>query len=370
MKRTKFALAALLLMIATAAVALVAATAGSAKRSDVFKVAWIYVGPHNDGGWSQAHDAGRLFVQKQLGSKVQTTYKENIAVGAQLNSTVASLVQQGYKMIFGTSYGYFSKALAAKYPNVLFEQATGTDTAKNLAEYFGAAEDTVFLSGMAAGAASKSGNIGYVVAFPIPEVIRHANAFTLGAQLTHPGAKVHLVWTLNWFDPAKEKKAAESLVSAGADVLGQNVDSPATGQFAESKSIPWVGYDSDAKSFAPKSWLTASVYDWGKYYLQRVQAAMNGTWKSGFYYGSIKDGFTGLAPYGPDVNAATKAKIAAKMTAIENGSFYEFTGPLYDQSGKLRVAKGQKMQVLTGGTNSLYGMNWLVKGVIGSPTGK
>jgi basic membrane protein A len=369
MKRKKTALTALLLTT-VAVVALVVATAGTAKRSDVFKVAWIYVGPHNDGGWSQAHDAGRQYVQKMLGSKVQTTYKENIAVGPQLQQTVQSLVQQGYKMIFGTSYGFFDKKLAAKYPDVLFEQATGTDTAKNLSEYFGAAEDTVFLSGMAAGAASKSGHIGYVVAYPIPEVIRHANAFALGAQLMHPGATVRLVWTLNWFDPAKEKKAAESLVSAGSDVLGQNVDSPATGQYAESSKVPWVGYDSDAKKFAPKSWLTAAVYDWGKYYLRRIQAAMNGTWKSGFYYGSIKDGFTGLAPFGPDVSAATKAKIAAKMKAIENGSFYEFRGPLYDQNGKLRVPKGQKMQVLNGGTNSLYGMNWLVKGVIGSPTGK
>jgi len=367
MKRRIVVLVAL--VAAALAMLAVSATAGSAKSSSAYKVAWIYVGPHNDGGWSQAHDAGRLYVQKMLGSKVQTTYKENIAVGAQLQQTVASLVNQGYKMIFGTSYGYFDKALAAKYPSVLFEQATGTDVAKNLSEYFGAAEDTVFLSGMAAGAASKTGDIGYVVAYPIPEVIRHANAFALGAQLMHPGAKVHLVWTNSWFDPAKEKKAAQSLHAAGADVLGQNVDSPATGQFAESAAIPWVGYDSNAEKFAPKSWVTAAVYNWGAYYLKRVKEAMAGTWKSGFYYGTIKDGFTGLAPYGPDVSAATKAKIAAKMKAIENGSFYEFTGPLYDQTGKLRVKKGVRMQVLSGGTNSLYGMNWLVKGVIGSPKG-
>jgi len=370
MNRKKTALAALLLTIATASVALVAATAGSAKRTDVFKVAWIYVGPHNDAGWSQAHDEGRLAVVKALGSKVQTTYKENIAPGPQLQQTVASLVQQGYKMIFGTSYGFFDKKLAAKYPDVKFEQATGTETASNLSEYFGAGEDTIFLSGMAAGAASKSGKLGLVVAYPIPEVIRHSNAFTLGAQLMHPGATVRLVWTLNWYDPAKEKKAAESLFSAGADVLGQNVDSPATGQFAESKGIPWVGYDSDAQKFAPKSWLTAALYDWGIYYTKRVKEAMAGTWKSGFYYGDLKDGFTTLAPYGPGVTAATKAKIAAKMKAMENGSFNVFTGPLYDQNGKLRVPKGQTMQVLKGGTNSLYGMNWLVKGVIGSPTGK
>ena len=365
MIRRKFSLAAIGLVVVAAAAALALGVAsGNAKSSGAYKVAWIYVGPHNDGGWSQAHDAGRLYVQKALGSKVQTTFKENIAVGAQFSQTVASLVAQGYKLIFATSYGYVSKAFAAKYPNVLFEQATGTDTAKNLSEYFGAAEDTVFLSGMAAGAASKTGDIGYVAAFPIPEVIRHTNAFALGAQVTHPGAKVHLVWTNSWFDSAKEKKAAQSLHASRADVLGQNVDSPATGQYAESVGAPWVGYDSDASKFAPKSWLTAAVYNWGPYYLKRVKAAMAGTWKSGFYYGSIKDGFTGIAPFGPDVSAATKAAILAKEKAIESGSYYEFTGPLYDQSGKLRVAKGQKMTV-----QQLYSMNWLVKGVIGSPKG-
>ena len=147
-------------------------------------------------------------------------------------------------------------------------------------------------------------------------------------------------------------------------MLGQNVDSPATGQYAQSVHVPWVGYDSDSSKFAPKSWLTGSVYNWGPYYLKRVKAAMNGTWKSGFYYGSINDGFTKLAPYGPGVSAATKATIASKEKAIENGSFYEFAGPLYDQSGKLRVPKGKKMTV-----NQLYAMSWLVKGVIGSPKG-
>jgi len=363
-----------LLLLTCAGVAVLALAAGtgsarSKRQSAAFKVAWIYVGPHDDHGWSQAHDKGRLYVQHALGSKVKTTYKQNIAVGAQLQSTVQSLVNQGYKLIFGTSYGYFDKKLAAKYPSVLFEQATGTDRAKNLSEYFGAAEDTVFLSGMAAGAATKKGNIGFVVAYPIPEVIRHANAFALGARLMHPGAKVHLIWTHSWFDPAAEKRAAQSLYSAGADVLGQNVDSPAAGQFAQSKHIGWVGYDSNAQKFAPTSWLTASVYNWGPYYLRRVKAAMGGKWKSGFYYGNIKDGFTKLAPYGPHVKAKTKRAIGRKLHQIERGKFYEFKGPLYDQHGKLRVKKGVRMQVLKGGTNSLYGMNWLVKGVIGSPKG-
>jgi basic membrane protein A len=367
MRRGKSVRAVVLLACVGVAVLALAAATGSARterQTSAFKVAWIYVGPHNDHGWSQAHDQGRLYVQRKLGSKVQTTYKENVAVGAQLQQTVASLVRDGYKMIFGTSYGYFDKKLAAKYPQVLFEQATGTDQAKNLAEYFGAAEDTIFLSGMAAGAATKKGTLGYVVAFPIPEVIRHANAFALGARLMHPGAKVRLIWTNSWFDPAKEKKAAESLYNAGADVLGQNVDSTATGQVAQSKGIPWVGYDSNAKSFAPRSWLTASVYNWGPYYLRRVKAAMNGTWKSSFYYGTIKDGFTKLAPYGPKVSAKTKAAIAKKMKQIKTGKFYEFRGPLYDQKGKLRVPKGKRLTV-----KDLYSMSWLVKGVIGSPKG-
>jgi len=356
--------------LAVAALALAVSGVGSAThKAAPYKAAWILVGPHNDGGWSQAHVDGMNYVQKMLGSKVQTTYKENIAVGSQFDQTVASLVSQGYKLIFATSYGYITPALAKKYPSVLFEQATGTYVAKNVSEYFGAAEDSIFLSGIAAGAASKTGNIGYVAAFPIPEVIRHTNAFTLGAQLAHPGATVRVVFTNSWYNPTKEKQVAASLVSAGVDVLGQNVDSPATGQYAESKGLPWIGYDSDSSSAAPKSWQTGSVYNWGPYYLSRVKAAMAGTWKPGFYYGSMKSGFTGLAPYGPSVSAKTKALIAKYQRLIETGKYYEFAGPLYDQSGKLRVPKGRSMKVLAGGTNSLYGMNWFVKGVIGSPKG-
>jgi basic membrane lipoprotein Med (substrate-binding protein (PBP1-ABC) superfamily) len=247
---------------------------------------------------------------------------------------------------------------------VYFEMATGTAQSKNMAEYFGASEDAIYLSGMAAGAATKKGTIGYIVPFPIPEVIRHANAFTLGAQAVRPGTKVRLVWTHSWFDPKKERQAAESLVAAGVDVLGQNVDSPSAGQYAQSKKVPWVGYNSNAKKFAPTSWLTAAIYDWGVYYVPRVKAAMAGTWKTGFYYGTLKDKFVGLAPYGPKVTAKTKAAIAAKKKALINGTFYEFAGPLYDQSGKLRVKKGKRMTV-----KELYAMNWLVKGTIGSAKG-
>jgi basic membrane protein A len=365
--RRKLALAAIGFVIAGAALVLALGTSpGKAKSSGAFKAAWIYVGPHRDGGWSQAHDNGRLYVQHALGSKVQTTYKELVPEGPQTCQVIDSLVHDGNKIIFATSFGYQPCMIseAKKYPDVKFEQATGTATAKNLSEYFGAAEDAIYLSGMAAGAATKSGTIGYVVPFAIPEVIRHANAFALGAQTTHPGAKVKLIWTYSSFSPGTEKKAAATLHAAGSVVLGPCGDSPATGQFAESAGVPWVGYDSDAHTFAPKEWLTAAVYHWGPYYLREVKAAMNGSWKSHFYYGSLKDGLVGLASYGPKVSAATKAAIAAKESAIKKGSWYEFQGPLYNQSGKLRVPKGKRLTV-----KDLYAMNWLVKGVIGSAKG-
>ena len=367
-RRRRFAFALPLVIVVALVLALGVSTgsARSHRQTDAFKAAWIYVGPHDDHGWSQAHDKGRLYVQNALGSKVQTTYKELVPEGPQTCQVIESLVRDGNKIIFATSFGFQNCMVteAKKHSDVFFEQATGTAQAKNLAEYFGAAEDAIYLSGMAAGAATKKGVLGYVVPFAIPEVIRHANAFALGAQVTHPGAKVRLIWTNSWLDPSKEKKAAQSLVAAGSDVLGQNVDSPATGQFAESKGVPWVGYDSDAHTFAPKQWLTAAVYNWGPYYLRRVKAAMDGTWKTGFYYGSLKDGFVGLARYGPKVTAKTKRMIAAKKAALLSGKFYEFAGPLHDQKGKLRVKKGQRLTV-----KQLYAMNWLVKGVIGSAKG-
>src|SRR5438034_1435218 len=326
MMRRKHALGALLLAFgATALVLIVGVGIASAKTQAAYKAAWIYVGPHNDGGWSQAHDQGRLFVQKALGSKVQTTFKENVPEGPQVAQVIESLIRDGNEIIFATSFGFQPAMIAEakKHPDVYFEMATGTAQSKNMAEYFGAGEDAIYLSGMAAGAASSCGTIGYVAPFAIPEVIRHANAFALGAQATHPGVKVKLIWTNSWFSPDKEKKAAESLHSSGACVIGQNVDSPAAGQYAQSAGIPWVGYDSNAKKFAPTSWLTAAVYNWGPYYARRTEAAMNGTWETGFYYGNIKDGLTDIAPFGPKVTAATKAKFAAKRRGLINGSFYE-----------------------------------------------
>jgi basic membrane protein A len=363
----KLALAAVLLVISAASVVLALGTSpGAAKSSSAFKAAWIYVGPHNDGGWSQAHDQGRLYVQKMLGSKVQTTYKENVPEGPQAAQVIDQLIRDGNKIIFATSFGYQSAMVAAakKNPDVKFEMATGYLSSKNMADYYGAGEDAIYLSGIAAGAATKTGTVGYVVPFAIPEVIRHTNAFTLGVQKAHPGAKVKIVWTNAWVDPAKEKKAAEALHSAGADVIGQNVDTPTAGQYAESVGVPWVGYDSNGQKFAPTSWLTGAVYNWGPYYLKRTQAALSGTWKTGNYYGSLRDGFTKLAPYGKNVSAATKQLIAQQKALIVSGKWNEFSGPIYDQSGKLRIKPGHRASF-----GDLMSMNYLVRGVIGSPKG-
>jgi basic membrane protein A len=346
-----------------------AACGGSANTpsSTVLKAAWIYVGSASDAGWTKAHDDARVYVEQQLAGKVKTTFKENVPEGPQTGQVIDDLVKDGNKIIFGTSFG-FQDAMAAgakKYPNVYFEQATGYKTDKNFAEFFGAAEDADYLTGIAAGAATKNGKIGFVAPFAIPEVIREINAFTLGAQTARPNATVQVIWTNTWFDPAKEKKAAESLIAAGVDVLGQGQDSPATGEAAKAAgNVKWSGYDSDQTSFAPDQWLTATVYHWGPYELTRVKAVLDGTWKTGSYYGGLNDGLVDIAPFGKSVSAATQATINDKKAALKAGTFYEFTGPLKDQTGAVKVPAGTKLtldQILT--------MDWFVQGVIGNPKG-
>lgn len=356
-------------LLVVAAIGLAACGSSSnTPATSAYKVAWVYVGSAADAGWTKAHDDARVYVQQQLGSQIQTTFKENVPESSQATQVIDSLVADGNKMIIGTSFGFQDQMAAAakKYPDVKFEQATGYKLDTNLAEFFGAAEDADYLTGMAAGAASTTGKIGFVAPFPIPEVIREINAFTLGAQTTHPGATVHVIWTTTWFDPAKEKAAAQSLISAGVDVLGQGQDSPATGEAAKANNPPlkWAGYDSDQQSFAPDQWLTGTVYHWGPYELTRIKAAMAGTWTSTSYYGSLKDGLVDIAPFGKSVDAATQTKINDKKAALVAGTFYEFTGPLNDQSGKVKVPSGTKLTL-----DQILSMDWFVQGVIGSPKG-
>ncbi len=371
------AVAGIALLASVGLVASACSSESSSASGDGLKAAWIYVGPSNDGGWSQAHDTGRKFVELELGDEVQTTFKENVPEGPEVEQVIDDLVKDGNKIIFATSYGYQDAmvAAAAKYPDVKFEQATGDQLTggktvpSNYAEIWGAGEDTIYLSGIAAGKATKNNTIGVVAPFAIPEVIRHINAFTLGAQSVNPAATTKVVWTKSWFNPTVEKQAAESLVASGVDVLFTHQDSPSGGEVAEANNIPWVGYDSDQSGAYGNVWLTAATYNWGPYYLSRVDDVKSNTWKQANYYGTIADGFTSLAPFGSLVAADTKTVIDTELAQAKSGGATDFgwywgLEDRQDQAGEVKITKGQKLTKA-----DLYSMSWFVKGVDGSPTG-
>lgn len=340
-----------------------AAAAAAEPAADAVKAAWIYVGPTNDGGWTTAHDNGRKSVETALGGKVITTFKENVPEGPEVTQVIDDLVKDGNKIIFATSFGFGEAMIEAakKYPDVKFEHATGLpNDVPNFATYFGAGEESLYLSGMAAGKATKANLIGFVAPFPIPEVVRHINAYLLGAQSVNPDAKMKVVWINSWFDPAKERQAAESLIAGGADVIASGGDSPAPGDAAKAAGVAWTGYDSDQSANYPEIWLTAAVYDWGPYYTKQVQGVIDGNWAKGDYYGNIADGFTGLAPYGSRVDEATRAAIEAKKAEIVGGTFNIFSGPIMDQSGAEKVPSGTAVSF-----GDQMSMNWFVKGVEG-----
>jgi basic membrane protein A len=328
------------------------------------KVGFLYIGPPGDAGWTFQHDEGRKYVEEQL-PNAETTFLDSVPE-ANSGPAIDQLVAQGNKVIFATSFGYGDTVIqkAKQYPDVVFEHATGLQRADNVSTYFVQHWEPSFLLGMIAGRMTKTNHLGYVGSFPIPEVIRDVNSFTLGAQSVNPDVKVQVVLISTWFDPPKEKQAAKSLIDAGADVLFGIEDSPSVLQEAAANNAYAATWNSDMSRFGPPAFLSAVELEWGKHYVDRVKAALDGTWKPGFYYGSINDGFTRLAPYGPSVTAKTKAAIAKKRAALVKGTFYEFAGPLYDQKGKLRVPKGKRLTV-----KDLYAMNGLVKGVIGSAKG-
>jgi len=336
--------------------------------------AWIYVGSPSDAGWTQQHNIGRMAVVHTFGTKVSTVYKQNVPEGPQATSVIQQLVNSGAKIIFSTSFGYQPSmvAMAKKYPDVYFAQATGTAMAKNLGEYGAAGEEGDYLAGMAAGYATKTGKIGFVAPYPIPECIREIDSYTMGARSVHPGATVQVVWTNSWFDPSKERAAAQSLVASGVDVLGDGVDDPTVGQVAQANGLKWTGYDSNQNSFAPKAFLTATVYDWNSYYVNAVRAAMASSWKSSFYYGNISDGAIGIAPFGQSVSQQARTAILKKEAEMKAGTFNPFTGPLTKQNGTVGVPAGQTLPVwVASNPNQLskYTLNWFVQGVIGNPQG-
>lgn len=256
-------------------------------------------------------------------------------------------------------------AVAENYPDTCFEWATGYKTAANLGTYFGAAEEARYLTGLAAGAATENGKIGYVAAFPIPEVLRGINAFTIGVREMNPDATVQVQWTKTWFDPTLEGEAAQALADAGVDVLAMHQDSTATGEVAKNAGIKWAGYNSDTSEFAPEAWLTAPTWDWGPYYTATAEAVAGGTCPTDQYYGNMADGMVTLASFGESVDADTQAMIEEKTQAIIDGEFAPFTGPLNDQNGAEVLADGVSATL-----GELLGMEFFVEGVIGSPTGE
>lgn len=332
--------------------------------ADMVKAAWVYIGPPGDGGWTYQHELGRQQAIRTLGEMLKATKVESVPeTPAVATRVIRQLAQQGNGIVFTTSFGYMDPTLAVakQFPDVKFEHASGFKTAKNMATYFGAMEEARYLSGIAAAAKSASGRLGYVAAFPIPEVVRGINAFALGARSYNPKARVRVVWTSTWYDPSKERSAAESLLAAGYDVLAQHQDSPAVGQAAQAKGKWWVGYDSDMRRFAPKAFLTAPVWNWGPYYVKRIRQVMNGTWKTGQYYGNMADGLIRLATPSALVPASARALIARKEKAIKAGTLRVLAGPIYDQKGKLRIKKGEVMSLA-----DALAWQWFVEGVDGT----
>jgi basic membrane protein A and related proteins len=339
-----------------------------APKPDPLKVAFIYVGPVGDAGWSYAHDLGRKAVEAKYGDKVKTTFVEKVPEGPDAERVIRDLVAQGNKVIFATSFGYGDamEKVAKDNPDVLFEHATGYKTAPNLRVYEGRFYEDAYLAGVLAGKMTKTNVLGFVATFPIPEVVRNIDAYTLGARSVNPKVKTKVVWIGSWFDPPKETEAAQSLIDQGADVLLQNTDSTAVLQTAEKNGKYAFGWDSDMSAFAPKAHLASCALNWGVYYVKAVDEALGKTWKTEVTKWGIKEGmndFVKVASFIPD--DAKKAVDEAKAFLVANPGVV-FKGPLYDNTGKEILAKGVIPDDKWKGEISFY-----VKGVEGKvPSGK
>jgi len=335
----------------------------SARADEPLKVGFVYVGPVGDAGWTYAHDQGRLAMEKALGAKVKSTYVENVPEGADAERVIRKLVTEGNKLIFTTSFGYMNptEKVAKAFPDVVFEHATGFKTAKNLGVYETKLYEGAYLLGIIAGKMTKSNKLGVVASFPIPEVVRNIDAFTLGAQSVNSAVTTKVIWVNTWYDPAKERQAAETLVAEGVDVMNQNTDSPATLQVAQEKGVYAFGWDSDMSKFAPKAHLTASTNNWGGFYTETAKAVIDGTWKSAEVRGGLKEGMVKMSPLNPIVTADAAKAFEEKKKAIAEGKFHPFQGPLKDQSGTIRVPAGSVLPL-----KELLSMNFYVQGVEGS----
>ena len=325
------------------------------------KVGFVYVGPVGDHGWSYQHDQARQAVEKELG--VKTTFVESVAEGADAERVIRKLASSGNDVIFTTSFGYMNPTLkvAKRFKKVKFEHATGYKRAANVSTYSARFYEGRAILGAIAGKMTKSNVVGYIGSFPIPEVIRGIDAFTLALRKVNPKATVKVVWVNSWFDPGKEGDAAKALIDQGVDIITQHTDSPAPLQVAEKRGVYAFGQASDMAAFAPKAQLTSIVDNWNNYYIERVKAVMDGSWKSTDTWDGIKSGMVEMAPYG-DVVPQDVRDMAEKIKAsIVDGSFHPFQGPIKNQKGELVVKAGEVIS-----DADLSRLNWYVEGVEGS----
>lgn len=333
-----------------------------AASEDAYKVAFVYIGPPGDLGWTYMHDAGRLEMEEALGAAVETTFIESVEEGPDSARIMGQYARKGYDMIFATSFGYMDYALetAMDNPEVLFEHCSGYKTADNMSTYFGRMYQPRYLSGIVAGSMTETNVIGYVAAFPIPEVIRGINAFTLGAQMVNPDVEVKVVWTNTWYGPTTEREAAIALLDSGADVLAQHQDTTEPPKAAKERGAYSIGYDADMSKFVGESVLCSPMWNWGPYYTETIKAGMNGTWESHQYWGGLTEHTVKLSELSPLVPEAVASDVADAQMMIESGSWDVFTGPIYNQAGELVVKDGEKMS-----DGDMLSMNFFVKGVSG-----
>ena len=342
-----------------AAIAALGFAATSAYAAEKVKIGFVYVGPKNDGGWSQRHDIGRTDIEAKFGDKVETTYVESVQEGPDAQRVIERLAREGHDIIFTTSFGFMNPTLkvAKKFPKVKFEHATGYKRSDNVATYSSRFYEGRYIIGQMAGRMSKTNTVGYIASFPIPEVVRGINAFLLGAQSVNPDMKIKVIWVNTWHDPAKEADAAKALFDQGVDIITQHTDSPAPLQIAEERGLLGFGQAENMEAFAPKAQMSAIIDNWSPYYIARVEALMNGTWESGDTWGGISTGMVAMADY-KNVPADVAAEAQATEDAIVSGALHAFKGPIFDQSGKQIIGEGE---VLDDG--QLATMNWYVQGV-------
>ena len=338
----------------------------SANKTTPLKIGFITVGPANDWGYNYAHDQGRKFIEKSMPGQVDTTIVEKIPENAEVERVIEKMIANGTKLVFATSYGYLEPALRAaqRHPDVIFE-STGRfipPNIKNVGSYFAKQYQPMYISGVVAGRMTKTNNLGFIAAHPIPQTLQNINAFTLGARSVNEKVKVHIIWTNSWSDPPTEAEAAKGLIESGADVLTMHLDSPLTVvQTAEKLGAMTVGYHANLQQFAPKGWLTGQMWDWGPLYVKIAQSVRDGTWKPGNKRYDMRDGYTKLSPFGTAVPEKVRQEALALKKKIEQGQFVIFQGPLKDREGKEKVPAGKLP-----GTDLLENMNWLVPNIEGS----